>query len=656
MRVKVIVLLLIVSLLPLLSITAIQYNRSSSALNDKTVDELQQRAELNAIIMNNWVTAKISSLQTLLSETPVMKEGRYEDIMPLLKTLDASDAEIIKASFIDSSGLLHNTLDQTIDASKFGNFVSMKENKKVNVSSIKKDSITGSDIVILDVPVLNDNQQFVGLIQSVLDPKLISDVVARIQFETSGYGLLLDTEGTIIASKNKDSLGTNIFDTYAEDTRDAAKQLFSSKATSQESIRDVNGVMHAIAYATVDSAGWRLLVSAPDSEVYEEVNALRQNAMYLILISVILVIIIAVIVARVMIKPILALSDVMKRIATGDLTDRMQEKGNDEIGELRRNVNYMLDSFSHILNKMKNSIEVVAASSEQLTATAIESSATAEHVTGAVEKVVNGAKAQHEAAGQTSTATEEMAQGVTRIAHSSSDVAESAQGVTIEVQRGRDGVQQAISQIQAASHSVEASAQTVSTLQQKSMLIKQIVGVISEISSQTNMLALNASIEAARAGEHGRGFAVVAGEVKKLADQTSRSAVEIESIIKDMLEAVSSADQTMHVGLSEVSQGEQLVLQVGQTFDKILSEVQAVNEQIQEVSAAAQQISAGTEEVAASAHDVYTIAQDTSGQLQTVSKRMEDQLQSMKEINGSSEALSRMAIELQEAASKFIVK
>lgn len=656
LRVKIAGLLLLVSIVPLATVSAVQYDRSIDAMNKKTEDGLIQRAELNAIIMNNWMTAKVGALETVLKEKPELKTGDAAAILPILQSLDASDADMIKASFIDSDGLLRNTLGETKDASKFANFNKVKETKSVNISSIMKDSLTGKDIVIIDVPIVDDSSNFVGLIQSVLDPQLISAVVARIHFEESGYGVLLAPDGTVIASPDQAEIGQNRFDSYAEETREAAKATMASTAQALATVTDTAGMTHSTAYATVESTGWRVLVSAPESEVYAEADALKRMVVIMIVISVLLVAVIALLVARWILMPILALSALMKKTATGDLTHRLPEKGTDEFGILRQNVNYMLNSFSDILERMKRSIEVVAASSEQLSAAAIQSSEAAEQVNADVGRVTEGARAQLESAGQTSTATEEMAAGVTRIAHSSSDVAESADGVTGEVRRGREGVMQAIVQIQAASHSVEASAQTVNTLQQKSMLIKQIVGVISEISSQTNMLALNASIEAARAGEHGRGFAVVAGEVKKLADQTSRSAVEIESIITDMLTAVASADETMHIGLTEVSQGEALVLRVGDTFDTILRAVQDVNEQIQEVSAAAQQISAGTEEVAASATDVFGIAQDTSSRLENVAKHMGDQLQAMKEISGSSEALSQMAMDLQEAASKFKTK
>ncbi|MFC4103812.1 methyl-accepting chemotaxis protein [Paenibacillus xanthanilyticus] len=656
LRVKIAGLLLLVSLVPLATVSAVQYDRSIDALNKKTVDGLTQRAELNAIIMNNWMKTKIGMLETLVKEKPDLADGNASDIVAHLQTLDASDADIIKASFIDKDGVLRNTLGEMKDASKFANFNSVKETKKINISSIMKDSITGKDIVIIDVPILDASSNFVGLIQSVLDPELISTVVSRIHFETSGYGILVTPEGAVIAAADKAQIGQNLFDSYAEETRESAKATLASTSHAVATVTDTEGVVHSTAYAAVESTGWRVLVSAPESEVYADANALKRMVFMMIALSIVLVAVIALLVARWILMPILALSEIMKKTATGDLTHRLTEKGTDEFGVLRKNVNFMLNSFSEILERMKNSIEIVAASSEQLSATAVQSSEAANHVNAEVERVTAGSRTQLESAGQTSTATEEMAAGVTRIAHSSSDVAESAHGVTSEVKRGREGVMQAIGQIQAASHSVEASAQTVNTLQQKSMHIKQIVGVISEISSQTNMLALNASIEAARAGEHGRGFAVVAGEVKKLADQTSRSAVEIEGIISDMLSAVASADQTMHVGLNEVSQGEALVLRVGETFDTILRSVQGVNDQIQEVSAAAQQISAGTEEVAASATEVFGIAQDTSTRLVNVAKHMSDQVQAMKEISGSSEALSQMAVDLQEAASKFKTK
>lgn len=167
------------------------------------------------------------------------------------------------------------------------------------------------------------------------------------------------------------------------------------------------------------------------------------------------------------------------------------------------------------------------------------------------------------------------------------------------------------------------------------------------------MLSLNAAIEAARAGEHGRGFAVVAGEVKKLAEQSSKSAEQIATLIHDIQGEIGKAQESMQSATKEVHVGMVVVQTAGGLFSEIERYVDEVGSQVQEVTVAAQQISAGATQVVQAIEGIAEVAQTTASGTENVSAAAEEQLASMEEISSSSAALTHMAGELQVLVDKF---
>jgi methyl-accepting chemotaxis protein len=139
---------------------------------------------------------------------------------------------------------------------------------------------------------------------------------------------------------------------------------------------------------------------------------------------------------------------------------------------------------------------------------------------------------------------------------------------------------------EAMSASVRATAEHVQELGAQSARIGTILGVISDIANQTNLLALNAAIEAARAGEQGRGFAVVADEVRKLAERTAQSTAEIAGMTKSIQTGTGRAVQAMEAGLQQVNESVSLSQQAREAFAKMSNEAQQVTDVVERIDAA----------------------------------------------------------------------
>jgi methyl-accepting chemotaxis protein len=272
-----------------------------------------------------------------------------------------------------------------------------------------------------------------------------------------------------------------------------------------------------------------------------------------------------------------------------------------------------------------------------------------------MQQVATGVDQQVKSVEETSKTISEMSIGIQQIATNAQDVSQTALEASEGAKAGGQVITNAIQQMNFINENVTGLESVITGLGESSEEIGKIIDVITGISDQTNLLALNAAIEAARAGEHGKGFAVVADEVKKLAEQSSNSAKQISQLVLKIQNETKTAVQTMESTSKEVNEGIGVVNTAGQAFSLIETSIEAVNVQIQDVSSAVQQMAAGSEQMVSSMSLIIKVAEESASGTQEVSAATEEQLASMEEITASAQTLSNMAEELQLLISRFKV-
>jgi methyl-accepting chemotaxis protein len=301
---------------------------------------------------------------------------------------------------------------------------------------------------------------------------------------------------------------------------------------------------------------------------------------------------------RNIVKRLVSLTGTMKVVADGDLTCNVKVDGNDEIGDLGRSINQMLEALNGIVKSINETADQVAAASRQL-------SATSERIAGGTEEM----------AAQTvtiATAGEELAATASDIAENSSWAADGAKQANDLATSGSEVVQKTICGIQLIAQRVKESANAVEGLGERSDQIGEIVGTIEDIADQTNLLALNAAIEAARAGEQGRGFAVVADEVRALAERTTQATKEIGSMIKAIQSETKNAVSIMNKGVSEAEQGAVEAVKSDQALTDILSQISTVSIQVSQIATAAEQQTATSSEISNNIHQITGVVGETT--------------------------------------------
>jgi methyl-accepting chemotaxis protein len=362
------------------------------------------------------------------------------------------------------------------------------------------------------------------------------------------------------------------------------------------------------------------------------------------------------IIARSITRPLRASVDFLGELSSGNFSKEVSEINvslDNEFGTLAKAINKMNKNISALIKQVYHTSESVAASSEQLTASAAQSAQASNQVAISITEVARGTDNQLQLVRSTIEVIEQISKGINQVAENATVVSASAERTEKEANEGEHVVQKVVNQMVIIEQKTNATSNIISELEEKSKQIGQIVEAISNISGQTNLLALNAAIEAARAGEAGKGFAVVADEVRKLAEQSQKATQQIAGLIGDVQQKTMDAVVFMSDGQKEVNVGTEVVSLAGKSFRQIIVMIREISNQIYEISTAIQQITSDSQHMVEEIQNVNKESKNTAEQTQTVSAAMEEQSASTQEIASSSQYLAKMAENLQAAISKF---
>ncbi len=408
----------------------------------------------------------------------------------------------------------------------------------------------------------------------------LSDV--KLEGMDSAYMYVVQNDGTMLYHPTKEKVGQPVENAVI---KGVVQQLQDGKKPSTAVVEyDFNGTTKYSAYTILNNENI-LVLTADESEALAGITTVTGVAVGISAIVVLLAIIICFILGRRLMRPLVKVSTIIEEIANGDINADfgMVKETNDEIGLIIEKMKELTQSLGNIVGKIRNSSDTMSANSYELNDTSSQTLAANNEISKAVEDVAEGSTGMaasiskiNENLLEMSNETKDINESVNEIRNQTTAVQDSSKIMNDKIKSMQDSSHKMDEGISAISKRIETVNTTVDR-------VSNIVSVIEEISSETNLLSLNASIEAARAGDAGKGFAVVAQEIRVLSDNTNTELENIKQIISSLVEECRYCVQASGTIVEDNAKQKEEI-------KAVLDEFSALDEQIQKTAEKADEI------------------------------------------------------------------
>ncbi|OEF96306.1 methyl-accepting chemotaxis protein [Desulfuribacillus alkaliarsenatis] len=534
----------------------------------------------------------------------------------------------------------------------FLQFVLQDSGEHAALTKVTSDLATGRAIIDATYPGpwnIRDGELFKGDVRMNENFEIV-DYIGELTGNTVTI-FLGDTRVTtnVITLEGNRAVGTQISDVVGNAVLNRG-ETFVGEAdvvghtyqTAYEPIRDADGDIIGIWY-----------VGASREFVTDMIWNAQRGMIYIALGAIIVSMLQAMRVSTNFARAIAKISEGIKHAENKNFKHRIELNRNDEIGELAKSYNSMIDELGNLIKDVNHSVETVLVSAKDLDAASSEQAKASEHMAATVDQISDGANSQTSAVDETVNIVSDINTGIVRISENASEAYDSSYKSVEIADSGKVKIESSISQMEQINDKSHDTADKMKNLGQRSEEIGNIISMISNIAEQTNLLALNASIEAARAGEHGRGFAVVADEVRKLAEQSSQATGQIANLVKDIQLEIDDAVKEVESNVVSIEEGVASVRQASSFFEELRNSSNEVSVKVKDISDSVQNIQQVSRNLVEKIEVVNDVAKETADGTQTMASMSEEQSATLQEISATVSQLTKIAQDLKEKVDCF---
>ncbi|HYF82105.1 MAG TPA: methyl-accepting chemotaxis protein [Clostridia bacterium] len=638
------------------------YYYSSNALTNQVKETLPIVAEQSAKVLESRINGNLSALKSVASRYEIVDINVQMD--DKLKILYEESAKGLHRwmGIVSKDGVLYPTNGSSRNVSDSDYF-----KRSMNGENVATEPFIDKDInaiqIVYSVPIFYIGE-VVGVLVAAKDGFELCDFTKDITVGESGKSFIIDEHGTTIANINKQLVSDkyNIFEQLKKDTTlqslaNIEEKMIKGEASIGE--YEDGGLAKYIGYAPIKNTKWSIGVEAPKSEVLKQLNGLQVSIATMSIVFVLLSLVFAFIISGTIAKPVKSAVEHLNIVSSGDFTRELPKKfinRKDEFGVLAKSIDTMQNSIKDAVNSVK---------------------AEASNVNEVIDKAIGNISSLGEQIEDVSATTEEMSAGMEEMAAS----AEEMNATSAEIDRAVESIaakaQGGVVAAGEISNKAKILSESFATSQQSAMKvlhevkdklekaladakaveqINVLADAILQITNQTNLLALNAAIEAARAGEAGRGFAVVADEIRKLAETSNKTAVQIQEITNTVVQSVDnlsdSSNNLLNFMVTDVNKDYNTMLDATGEYKK---DAEFISSLVNDFSATAGELSASMESMVTAINEITASNSEAAEGTQSIAQKTIVIVERSNEVLAQGSNTKDSAKNLMEAMSKFKV-
>lgn len=480
--------------------------------------------------------------------------------------------------------------------------------------------------------------------------KSLSDV--KLEGMDSSYVYVVKNDGTMLYHPTKEKVGQPVENAVI---KGVVQQLQDGKKPGTTVVEyDFNGTTKYSAYTILNNENI-LVLTADESEALAGITTVTGVAVGIIAIVVLIAIIISFIMGRRLMRPLVKVSTIIEDVANGNIEADFSvvKESNDEIGLIIEKMKELTQSLGSIVGKIRNSSDTMSSNSYELNDTSSQTLAANNEISKAVEDVAEGSTGMaasiskiNENLLEMSNETKDINASVDEIKNQTTAVQDSSKIMNDKIKSMQDSSHKMDEGISAISKRIE----TVNTTVDK---VSNIVSVIEEISSETNLLSLNASIEAARAGDAGKGFAVVAQEIRVLSDNTNTELENIKQIISSLVEECRYCVQASGTIVEDNAKQKEEIKAVLDEFGSLDEQIQKTAEKADEIEELVTAMIELNDDITKSSNSLTDVSAANAAATEEMNANIEELNAMMHGVSEMAEHMNNESDGLKEAVSFF---
>lgn len=478
----------------------------------------------------------------------------------------------------------------------------------------------------------------------------LSDV--KLEGMDSAYMYVVQNDGTMLYHPTKEKVGQPVENAVI---KGVVQQLQDGKKPGTTVVEyDFNGTTKYSAYTILNNENI-LVLTADESEALAGITTVTGVAVGIIAIVVLIAIIISFIMGRRLMRPLVKVSTIIEDVANGNIEADFSvvKETNDEIGLIIEKMKELTQSLGSIVGKIRNSSDTMSSNSYELNDTSSQTLAANNEISKAVEDVAEGSTGMaasiskiNENLLEMSNETKDINASVDEIKNQTTAVQDSSKIMNDKIKSMQDSSHKMDEGISAISKRIE----TVNTTVDK---VSNIVSVIEEISSETNLLSLNASIEAARAGDAGKGFAVVAQEIRVLSDNTNTELENIKQIISSLVEECRYCVQASGTIVEDNAKQKEEIKAVLDEFGSLDEQIQKTAEKADEIEELVTAMIELNDDITKSSNSLTDVSAANAAATEEMNANIEELNAMMHGVSEMAEHMNNESDGLKEALSFF---